>query len=53
MLASLIIGLLIASIFIVSIGFLLVALRLGKHFDQLGNQPSQGPHSRRHTETRR
>lgn len=47
MAGALIIGLLIASILILSIGFLLVALRLGKNFDQISNRPSQGPHSRR------
>jgi len=53
MLGALIIGLLIASIVILSVGFLLAALRLGKNFEQIGKQPRQEPPGRHHRGTRR
>ena len=54
MLGTFIIGLLIASIAVLSIVFLMVALRMGRHFDQMGNQASQTNQPRRRsTQTRR
>lgn len=49
MLGTLIIILLLASIVGLSAGFLMVALRLGKHFDQIGNQATHTPQDRRRT----
>jgi phosphoglycerate-specific signal transduction histidine kinase len=48
MLGTFIIGLLIASIAVLSIVFLMVALRMGKTFDQMGNQASQPTQQQRH-----
>jgi len=53
MLGTFIIILLIASIGFLSVGFLMVALRMGKNFDQMGNRPSSTGQTRRRTETRR
>ncbi len=53
MLGTFIIGLLIASIVVLSIVFLMVALRMGKTFDQMGNQPAQTNQPRRRSPTRR
>ncbi|HLW01706.1 MAG TPA: hypothetical protein VKT82_23815 [Ktedonobacterales bacterium] len=53
MLGTFIIGLLIASIAVLSIVFLMVALRMGKTFDQMGNQASQPNQQRRRSGTRR
>jgi flagellar basal body-associated protein FliL len=52
MLGTFIIVLLIVSIAVLSIGFLMVALRMGKTFDQMGNQASQAGQQRRRTGTR-
>ena len=52
MLGAFIIILLIASIIFLSTAFLMVALRMGKHFDQMGNQSSQ-PNQQRRSQTRR
>ena len=51
MLGTFIIGLLIASIGVLSIVFLMVALRMGKHFDQMGNQAPSPGQSRRRSRT--
>jgi hypothetical protein len=47
MFGTLIIILLLASIVGLSAGFLMVALRLGKRFDQIGNQGTKTPQDRR------
>ena len=47
MFGTLIIILLIASIAALSAGFLMVALRMGKTFDQMGNQATDTSQSRR------
>ncbi len=53
MIGTFIIVLLIASIGFLSVVFLMVALRMGKHFDQMGSRPSSSGQTRRHTGTRR
>ncbi|HEY7349160.1 MAG TPA: hypothetical protein VH599_12680 [Ktedonobacterales bacterium] len=53
MLGTLLIILLLASIVFLSAGFLMVALRMGKNFDQMSNQPPQSDQQRRRTGTRR
>lgn len=53
MIGTFIIVLLIASIAALSIGFLLVAARLGKNFEQISDHSSQGPANRRRTQPRR
>lgn len=53
MIGTFIIVLLIASIAALSIGFLLVAARLGKNFEQISDQSSRGQASHRRTHPRR
>jgi flagellar basal body-associated protein FliL len=53
MLGTLIIVLLIASIVALSAGFLMVALRLGKSFNQMGDQTSRAQQTRRRIGSRR
>jgi flagellar basal body-associated protein FliL len=53
MFGTLLIILLIASIVFLSAVFLMVALRMGKNFNQMGNQASQTGQQRRRTGTRR
>ncbi len=53
MFGALILGILIASIVILSTGFLLVAMRLGRHFDQIGDQATQRQPGRRQASPRR
>lgn len=53
MMGILIIILLIASIVVLSTAFLLVALWMGKGFNQIGNQNPQPDQQRRHSGSRR
>jgi hypothetical protein len=50
---TLIIILLLASILGLSAGFLMLALRLGKNFEQIGNQAAQPDQQRRRPTSRR
>ena len=53
MFGALIIILLIASIAALSAGFLMVALRMGKNFNQMGNQTTQTPQDGRRARPKR
>ncbi len=53
MIGTFIIVLLIASIAALSLGFLLVAARLGKNFEQINDPSSRGQANRRRTQPKR
>ncbi len=53
MLGTLIIILLIASVVALSAAFLMVAMRMGRNFEQIGNQTTPPDHPRRRPGARR